>query len=594
MFSQSEPVRRQRGVVLSIVLVALLALGSATGVFLYINRSTPDQTLDNFCQALQQGAYQTAYQQFSLRMQGVLSEKTFASAFIQDKLAQCVHSVAVHTASDVEADLKLVYVSRFTNADRVVLTRGEDGVWQIDDVRSVSAGELSTQATVYRLTLSAKQVLRDLTGVFESGGGGADTGIQVTAGERVVMFASGSADVVPGAQSTGPQGSTRCSANSQPEPALACDAVIYSLSLAGPASLVGTHTDFMAATDGTVFLGINASGLVQASGTFQITIITMPDGTATGLWQTPDAEFVTQDQNVSLSVQIFSQHDVVSNVSFFEVNLQGQQVPICIAKPDKTGLAACSWDLTVAGEPITNGPITLGFSISAQHRLVSDPDGLLAGVARYMRIVPTVNWAGYGAENAGPSTPYQSVAVSWTVPQIECASNEKSAMSIWAGLMGVPNQSQLAQTGVGTNCEAGVRSYYAWWEMYPALPVEIGYAVQSGDVMTASVFYQQGQFRLVLDDESAHWSFVTVQSGKDSDAVKAECIVEAPLNVQQQQTAQLSDFGAVGLACQVNGQPIGVTGPQNIVYQMVGSEQHATALPLDQQGANFTVQWKSS
>jgi len=184
--------------------------------------------------------------------------------------------------------------------------------------------------------------------------------------------------------------------------------------------------------------------------------------------------------------------------------------------------------------------------------------------------------------------------MNWTVPKIGCAPDEDSATSIWAGLMGVPGKSQLAQTGVGTNCEDGVLSYYAWWEMYPALPVQIDYQVQSGDAMTANVIYQQGQFQLILDNESEHWYFSITKAGADSDAIKAECIVEAPLDVWQQQTLQLSNFGSVGLSCLVNNQPIGVTGSQDVVYQMVGAEQHATTSPLDQEGKNFTVQWKSS
>src|SRR5262249_29556552 len=155
-------------------------------------------------------------------------------------------------------------------------------------------------------------------------------------------------------------------------------------------------------------------------------------------------------------------------------------------------------------------------------------------------------------------THYQSATLSWTVPQVQCAASENSAESIWAGLTGIPNQSQLAQTGTASSCASGTPLYYAWWEMYPAAAVLINHLVEPGDVMTANVIYQQGQFQLILDDESKHWHFSTLQAGSDNDTITGVCIVEAPFSVQQQKVIRLSNFGSVDLSCQVNDQPIGV------------------------------------
>src|ERR1700716_50867 len=65
---------------------------------------------------------------------------------------------------------------------------------------------LPERASVYHLNLPALQSLRDPSADFSTKPGGADTGILMMPGEKVAIFASGSAAIQAGKQPTGPGG----------------------------------------------------------------------------------------------------------------------------------------------------------------------------------------------------------------------------------------------------------------------------------------------------------------------------------------------------------------------------------------------------
>ena len=58
--------------------------------------------------------------------------------------------------------------------------------------------KIPTQPVMHKLDLSARQGLRDLTSDFSVREPGADTGITLLPSEKVEIFASGSASVLPG------------------------------------------------------------------------------------------------------------------------------------------------------------------------------------------------------------------------------------------------------------------------------------------------------------------------------------------------------------------------------------------------------------
>src|SRR5436305_5318059 len=56
--------KNRRGYIIGLALVVLIVL-AAVGTYVYVNRSTPNNTLTTYCSALERGDYQTAYNQLS-------------------------------------------------------------------------------------------------------------------------------------------------------------------------------------------------------------------------------------------------------------------------------------------------------------------------------------------------------------------------------------------------------------------------------------------------------------------------------------------------------------------------------------------------
>ena len=126
--------RRGRWIIMGI-LVALLLLSIPTFFLVrYIARSTPDKTLDAFCHALQQEDYQSAYAQFSTRLQRTISEAAFATIFSRDKVNVCTHGTSDDVGNSVTNNMKLVHASKGVNNDIVTLTKDSSDNWKIDDI----------------------------------------------------------------------------------------------------------------------------------------------------------------------------------------------------------------------------------------------------------------------------------------------------------------------------------------------------------------------------------------------------------------------------------------------------------------------------
>ena len=121
-------------ITLSVLTVLLLASVASFYVIRYVNRSTPDKTLDAFCNALQQADYRSAYDQFSANLQHTVSEAAFATTLSQDKVTTCAHGTTGDSANSVTNDLKLVHASKGINNDIVTLTQDSNNDWKIDDI----------------------------------------------------------------------------------------------------------------------------------------------------------------------------------------------------------------------------------------------------------------------------------------------------------------------------------------------------------------------------------------------------------------------------------------------------------------------------
>jgi hypothetical protein len=134
----APPVRRRSRagfwILISVLVVLVLASVASFFVIRYINRSTPDKTLDAFCNAVEQADYPSAYEQLSARLQHTISEAAFAAAFAQDRVTACTHGTTGDSGSSVTNNLKLVHASKGINNDIVTLTRDSNDEWKIDDI----------------------------------------------------------------------------------------------------------------------------------------------------------------------------------------------------------------------------------------------------------------------------------------------------------------------------------------------------------------------------------------------------------------------------------------------------------------------------
>lgn len=123
---------------LGLALALLLIVLAATATYRYVNRPTPQKTLDAFCSALQAENYHEAYSQFTPALQGQFSEQDFSQVLARDKVVTCTHGNVSDTSNTVSTNLKLVHKSRGVNSDMVFLTKDSQDAWKINDLQRLS------------------------------------------------------------------------------------------------------------------------------------------------------------------------------------------------------------------------------------------------------------------------------------------------------------------------------------------------------------------------------------------------------------------------------------------------------------------------
>ena len=137
---------RQRKREFWIALILLMPLFSITiGIYAGVSsatRSTPDKTLDAFCNAMRRGNTSRAYSQYSSRYQHSYSRQQFESNMSADVVTSCSYnSISISTSGDwAIARLRLVYASGAAEKDNVTLSQDKNE-WKID-----SGMHLSTPA----------------------------------------------------------------------------------------------------------------------------------------------------------------------------------------------------------------------------------------------------------------------------------------------------------------------------------------------------------------------------------------------------------------------------------------------------------------
>ncbi|HEX5173651.1 MAG TPA: G1 family glutamic endopeptidase [Gaiellaceae bacterium] len=97
------------------------------------------------------------------------------------------------------------------------------------------------------------------------------------------------------------------------------------------------------------------------------------------------------------------------------------------------------------------------------------------------------NWSGYVVPSA---TPVTSVSGEFTVPTLDCAKTRNAGVAAWVGIGGVRSADDLLQTGVVSECVAGVQTEDpGWWEEYPENAAQFftNMPISPGDQIEASV-----------------------------------------------------------------------------------------------------------
>jgi hypothetical protein len=149
--------------------------------------------------------------------------------------------------------------------------------------------------------------------------------------------------------------------------------------------------------------------------------------------------------------------------------------------------------------------------------------------------VTTSSWSGYAVTAAAP---YTSASATWQVPNVSYDGGNTpygyEYVFNWVGIGG-DGDATLIQLGTESVVStAGVTSFYAWYELYPAVSEPAGLTVKPGDIVTASLQCtalcspsQTQTWQLTLSDETtgAAW---TQSFQYQSSMRSAEWITEPP------------------------------------------------------------------
>lgn len=146
----------------------------------------------------------------------------------------------------------------------------------------------------------------------------------------------------------------------------------------------------------------------------------------------------------------------------------------------------------------------------------------------------SLNWAGYIAANDlnNPATDsVTEVSGTWTIPCLY-ESEHPTYSSIWVGIDGYTSGT-LEQIGTEQDWINGVQSNFAWFEMYPNPPFELGgFPVNPGDSMSAGVVYIGNDIFILsmINNTQKLYTIVPISYTTFPNAQRnsAEWIVEAP------------------------------------------------------------------
>jgi Peptidase A4 family len=147
----------------------------------------------------------------------------------------------------------------------------------------------------------------------------------------------------------------------------------------------------------------------------------------------------------------------------------------------------------------------------------------------------STNWSGYIATDSQ----FTGVSAQWVVPTVQ-PSRASQSSSTWVGIDGVSNTS-LIQAGTEQDTSGGTTTYYAWYELLPALSIPVEY-VSPGDEMKVSIVEDSpGTWTIVIADLTSGQT-VSESVAYSTPQTSAEWVEEAPTSATGH-LLTLADFG---------------------------------------------------
>jgi len=190
------------------------------------------------------------------------------------------------------------------------------------------------------------------------------------------------------------------------------------------------------------------------------------------------------------------------------------------------------------------------------------------------------NWSGYAVTGGT----YTSVSATWVQNAGSCSSSDTDTdMSPWVGIDGY-SSSSVEQTGTSVDCSGSSKTYYAWYEMYPANFVTINHTVKAGDTFYGAVNRSGTSYTLTLEDETQGWTNTVTKTGSNANS-SAEAIMEMAADelTKWSGTDPFTSFT-------VNGEAAGSAGTTHQMEIEDGSTLCDTTSSLSS-GENFTETW---
>ena len=257
---------------------------------------------------------------------------------------------------------------------------------------------------------------------------------------------------------------------------------------------------------------------------------------------------------------------------------------------------ACA--LPGASATTPRGP-TLGFG--TRH-------GALVPLAAGTDTEASTNWAGYAVTHRRPFT---SATGRWVQPAATCSGVEATYSAFWVGLGGFAESSfGVEQTGTQANCYGGTPSYTAWYELFPAPPVNLQLRIRPGDRISATVTVNKKTVLVRLRNVTTSKTFRKTLHLKRPDIASAEWVAEAPTGCDflgNCSTLPLTNFGTVAFShasATVTGHKGRISDPvwATTTIELRGdlndparpSSAGANAIPgaIGADGGSFAVTWQ--